>query len=156
YGWKLNVMPDVTTTYIAEVTGQRLCYFPASRCAQPQGQLWANPKSRPFTVRIRRLAATAYATAGTSLHWTWKAAPGYQHLYRTRGGSSSALCRKRSALLIRCVDLTTRTGDQRLANDSILVRLLSRTRVQYVFRYIAIDRKVEHNTAPIPNKSWAA
>lgn len=53
YGWKLSVRPNVTTTYIAEVTGQRLCYFPASRCAQPQGQFWANPKSSPFTVRIR-------------------------------------------------------------------------------------------------------
>jgi hypothetical protein len=53
YGWTLSVRPRVTTTYIAEVTGQRLCYFPASRCAQPQGQFWANPKSSPFTVRIR-------------------------------------------------------------------------------------------------------
>jgi hypothetical protein len=53
YAWKLSVRPRVTTTYIAEVTGQRLCYFPASRCAQPQGQFWANPKSSPFTVRIR-------------------------------------------------------------------------------------------------------
>lgn len=54
YGWALSVRPHVTTTYIAEVTGQRQCYFPASRCAHPQGQFWADPKSSPFTVRIRR------------------------------------------------------------------------------------------------------
>ena len=54
YGWKLTVRPDGATTYIAEVTAQRLCYYPASRCAHPQGQVWANAKSRPFTVRIRR------------------------------------------------------------------------------------------------------
>jgi hypothetical protein len=53
YGWNLNVQPGVTTTYIAEVTGQRLCYFPASRCAHPQGQFWVNAKSRPVTVRVR-------------------------------------------------------------------------------------------------------
>jgi hypothetical protein len=54
YRWKLNVQPDATTTYIAKVTSQRWCWRPASRCAQPQGQLWTNPKSRPFTVRIRQ------------------------------------------------------------------------------------------------------
>jgi hypothetical protein len=53
YEWKLHVQPDVTTTYIAEVTAQRLCYYPTSRCAHPQGQVWNNAKSRPFTVRIR-------------------------------------------------------------------------------------------------------
>jgi hypothetical protein len=53
YAWKLNVQPDVPTTYIAKVTAQRLCYYPASRCAHPQGQVWANGRSRPFTVRIR-------------------------------------------------------------------------------------------------------
>jgi hypothetical protein len=52
YGWKLVVLPTATTTYVAKVTAQRPCYYPASRCA-PQGQLWANAKSRPFTVRIR-------------------------------------------------------------------------------------------------------
>ena len=54
YGWKLDVHPEVATTYIAEVTAQRLCYYPASRCAHPQGQVWANAKSRPFTVRGRQ------------------------------------------------------------------------------------------------------
>jgi hypothetical protein len=54
YRWKLNVQPDVTTTYIAKVTSQRWCVRPASRCAHPQGQLWTNPKSQPFTVRIRQ------------------------------------------------------------------------------------------------------
>jgi hypothetical protein len=54
YAWKLTVQPNVTTTYVAEVTGQRLCYFPAARCAHPQGQLWTNPKSRPFRARIRK------------------------------------------------------------------------------------------------------
>jgi len=53
YGWKFSVRPDVPTTYIARVTAQRLCYYPASRCAHPQGQVWANVRSRPFTVRIR-------------------------------------------------------------------------------------------------------
>lgn len=54
YAWKLDVVPpNVTTTYIAEVTTQRLCYFPASQCSHPQGQVWVNAKSRPFTVRIR-------------------------------------------------------------------------------------------------------
>src|SRR5262249_26628597 len=50
--WKLNVQPHVATTYIAKVTAQRLCYYPASRCAHPHRRVWANPKSRPFTVRI--------------------------------------------------------------------------------------------------------
>ena len=54
YRWKLNVQPDVTTTYLAKVTSQRWCVRPASLCAHPQGQLWTNPKSRPFTVRIRK------------------------------------------------------------------------------------------------------
>lgn len=53
YRWTLAVEPKAATTYIAEVTAQRLCYFPASRCAHPQGQVWANAKSRPFTVRVR-------------------------------------------------------------------------------------------------------
>src|SRR5262249_36186997 len=53
YGWRLEVHPEVATTYIAKVTAQRLCYYPASRCAHPHRQIWANPKSRPFTVRIR-------------------------------------------------------------------------------------------------------
>jgi hypothetical protein len=53
YGWKLNVRPDVTTTYIARVTTQRLCEFPVSRCAHPHGQVWTNATSRPFTVRVR-------------------------------------------------------------------------------------------------------
>jgi hypothetical protein len=53
YRWKLNVRPAMTTTYIVEVTAQRTCYFPASRCAQPSGPFWTDPKSRPFTVRIR-------------------------------------------------------------------------------------------------------
>ncbi len=53
YRWKLDVQPDVATTYIAKVTAQRSCYYPASGCAHPQGQLWANAKSRPFTVRIQ-------------------------------------------------------------------------------------------------------
>jgi hypothetical protein len=53
YAWKLTVRPNVTTTYIAAVTGQRFCYFPASRCAHPRGQLWVNPRSRPFTVRTQ-------------------------------------------------------------------------------------------------------
>jgi len=52
YVWRLDVQPEAATTYIAEVTAQRLCYV-ASRCAQPQGQVWANAKSNPFTVRIR-------------------------------------------------------------------------------------------------------
>lgn len=53
YGWKLDVQPDVTTTYIAEVTAQRICYYPASGCAHPQGQVWTNASSRPFRIRIR-------------------------------------------------------------------------------------------------------
>jgi plastocyanin len=53
YQWKLKVKPNATTTYIAKVTAQRLCYFPASRCADIRGQFWTNAQSRPFTVRIR-------------------------------------------------------------------------------------------------------
>ena len=53
YRWKLNVQPDVTTTYIVRVTSQRWCKKPASLCAHPRGQLWTNPESRPFTVRTR-------------------------------------------------------------------------------------------------------
>jgi hypothetical protein len=56
YGWRLAVHPEVATTYIARVTAQRGCYYPASRCAHPQGQVWANPQSRPFTVRVHRVA----------------------------------------------------------------------------------------------------
>jgi hypothetical protein len=40
--WRLTVHPGATTTYIAKVTSQL-----------PQGQIWTNAKSRPFTVRIR-------------------------------------------------------------------------------------------------------
>jgi hypothetical protein len=40
--WRLTVHPGTTTTYIAKVTSQL-----------PQGQIWTNPTSRPFTVRIR-------------------------------------------------------------------------------------------------------
>jgi hypothetical protein len=54
YRWKLNVEPDGTTTYLAKVTSQRWCVRPASLCAHPRGQLWTNPKSRPFTVRIQK------------------------------------------------------------------------------------------------------
>lgn len=54
YGWKLVVRPETGTTYVAEVTMQRVCYFPASRCAHPQGQVWANARSRPFAIRIRK------------------------------------------------------------------------------------------------------
>jgi hypothetical protein len=53
YGWSAHVQPEAATTYIVEVTAQRLCYFPASRCAHPHRQVWANAKSRPFTVRVR-------------------------------------------------------------------------------------------------------
>lgn len=53
YGWRLNLRPGSRTTYIAEVTTQRSCYSPTSRCGHPQGQGWTNPKSSPFTVRIR-------------------------------------------------------------------------------------------------------
>jgi hypothetical protein len=52
-GWKLTVQPGVTTTYIVKATTQRFCSIPASRCAHPQGQVWTNAESRPFTVRIR-------------------------------------------------------------------------------------------------------
>jgi plastocyanin len=40
--WTLTVQPGETTTYIAKVTAQA-----------PQGQIWTNAKSRPFTVRIQ-------------------------------------------------------------------------------------------------------
>jgi hypothetical protein len=40
--WSLTVRPGETTTYIARVTGQL-----------PQGRLWTDARSRPFTVRIR-------------------------------------------------------------------------------------------------------
>lgn len=53
YRWKLDVQPDRATTYLAKVTSQRWCFRPASLCAHPRGQLWTNPKSRPFAVRIR-------------------------------------------------------------------------------------------------------
>jgi hypothetical protein len=53
YKWKLTVQPNITTTYIAEVTGQRRCYLPASICAHPQGQLWANPETRSLTIHIQ-------------------------------------------------------------------------------------------------------
>jgi plastocyanin len=69
YQWKLSVQPEVPTTYIAKVTAQRLCYYPASRCAHPEGQAWANAKSRPFTVRIGQ-QASAYATHGARLKRT--------------------------------------------------------------------------------------
>jgi hypothetical protein len=41
--WLLTVRPQAPTIYIAKVTSQL-----------PQGQIWTNAKSRPFTVRIRR------------------------------------------------------------------------------------------------------
>jgi plastocyanin len=45
HGWKLNLQPGVTTTYIAKVTGGTPPHW--------QGQFWASARSRPFTVRIR-------------------------------------------------------------------------------------------------------
>lgn len=47
HGWKLDVRPGVTTTYIAKVTGGTPLYY-------REEQFWASTKSRPFTVRIRR------------------------------------------------------------------------------------------------------
>jgi hypothetical protein len=44
-GWKLTVRPRITTTYIAEVTGQ----FPGA-----EGLIWTPARSLPFTVRVRR------------------------------------------------------------------------------------------------------
>jgi hypothetical protein len=44
-GWKLTVRPRITTTYIAEVTGQ----FPGS-----EGLIWTPARSLPFTVHVRR------------------------------------------------------------------------------------------------------
>lgn len=64
YGWKLTVQPNVATTYIAKVTTQRLCYYPAARCAQPHGQVWANATSQPFAVGSRYSAAHAAHAAG--------------------------------------------------------------------------------------------
>ena len=94
------------------------------------------------------LAATANAPAETSLHWTSKAAPGFQHLYRMRG-SPSAVCHERSALVIRCLHIVNgpTTG------ISVKLRLLSRTRVQYVFRDAT---GLNVTSTRIPNKSWAA
>jgi hypothetical protein len=40
--WQLTVKPGVTTTYLAEVTGQL-----------PRGRIWTNAKSSLFTVRVR-------------------------------------------------------------------------------------------------------
>lgn len=40
--WHLNVRPGITTTYIAEVSGQL-----------PAGRIWKQVTSRPFTVRMR-------------------------------------------------------------------------------------------------------
>src|SRR5262249_7103882 len=41
--WNHAVHASETTTYIAKVTGQL-----------PQGQIWANATSRPFTVRVQQ------------------------------------------------------------------------------------------------------
>jgi plastocyanin len=43
-GFRLIVQPGVTTTYIAEATGQ---------LPQARGEVWTPAKSRPFTVRVR-------------------------------------------------------------------------------------------------------
>jgi hypothetical protein len=94
------------------------------------------------------LVATPIAPAGTSLHWTSKAAPGYQHYYRMRG-SPSAVCHKRSAVVIHCVHFASPAG----ADYSVKVRLLSRTRVQYVFRNVT---GLNVTKARIPDRSWAA
>jgi plastocyanin len=72
YGWKLTVQPNVPTIYIAKVSAQRLCYSPASQCAHPQGQAWANAKSRPFTVRIQHRTQAGLRPA--SAHATHRAA----------------------------------------------------------------------------------
>jgi Cupredoxin-like domain len=68
YGWRLSVQPGVSTTYIATVTAQRLCYYPASRCAHPQGQLWTNAKSRPFGVQIRPAQAGLKPASAQATH----------------------------------------------------------------------------------------
>jgi hypothetical protein len=41
FSWEVKVRPGVTTTYIAEVTGQL-----------PKGQVWTQARSRSFTVRF--------------------------------------------------------------------------------------------------------
>jgi len=49
YGWKLELQPGATATYVAEVTTQ-LSHGP--RLPHGQCQVWANARSGPFTVRI--------------------------------------------------------------------------------------------------------
>jgi hypothetical protein len=96
------------------------------------------------------LAATANAPAGTGLHWTSKAAPGYQHYYSSRGSpkEQSAICGKSSARVIRCVRILG------LLDFTLSARLLSRTRVQYVFADRFGRRRLRVWTRRVPNRDW--
>jgi|GraSoiStandDraft_4_1057263.scaffolds.fasta_scaffold701974_1 hypothetical protein len=98
------------------------------------------------------LAVTANAPAGTGLHWTSKAAPGYQHYYSAPGSprEQSAICGKSSARAIRCVRILG------LLDFTLSARLLSRTRVQYVFADRFGRRRLRVWTRRVPNRDWVA
>jgi hypothetical protein len=95
------------------------------------------------------LVAAGNSEAGNSLHWTAKAAPGYQRMYRAHG-SPSAVCQKRSALVIHCFRMFGNLGPYR----TLSARLLSSTRVRYVFR--DMSGKLNVTTARVRNKDWVA
>lgn len=90
------------------------------------------------------LTTTANAPAATGLHWTSKAVPGLEHLYRVIGGNDRAVCREESARVIRCLHV----------GKTVTVTLLTRTTARFVNvdRYGA--RHVQVNR--LHNLTWAA
>ncbi len=76
------------------------------------------------------LAAAEKAPARTSVHWTAKAAPGFQQILRSHG-SPSAVCSKASARVIRCINTQQTVLQHGVENCQVSIRLLSRTVAQW-------------------------
>jgi hypothetical protein len=79
----------------------------------------------------------------SSLHWTAKAAPGYQHILRTHN-SPQATCHKRSAREIHCTKLAL--------NSTASITLMRKTRA---LRVITVLGQPHASTVKVP-RGWAA
>lgn len=95
------------------------------------GRRFYDPLGSGKALVVLILAAWSFAACGsgsaaTGLHWTARAAPGYQHVLR-RHGSPTATCRKRSPTLVVCH--ATMSG----LPATIRVVPRTRTRARYTF-----------------------
>jgi hypothetical protein len=145
---------QVDRLWILDVNGKRLVidanYMPSATRGQRAELDRIVHSIKLLSASSRKTPSAANSQAATSLHWTSKAAPGYQHYYRTHG-SPSTVCHKPSALVIRCGNMLARPWD---AYRSLSARLLSRTRVRYV--WINLDRSRLVATERVRNRAWVA